>query len=336
LARASALILVALTTACVHQDEAPSPIGPSEFALSVAITATPDSISQDGASQSAIVVLARGPNGAPISGVPVRLDIAVGGVVQDFGRLSAKNIATDSTGRASAVYTAPPAPPPSAGGSGSLVTIMATPTSSNFQTAVSQTVDIRLVPTGVILPPGQTPTPSFVYTPSSPLVNVAVKFDGSLSCATSDPCTSTTGIASFQWNFGDGTTAAGMIASKTFRANSTYSVTLTVTNDRGIAASSTQDVTVGTSTAPTANFVFSPTSDTSPVVGQVIQFNAAVSSAAPGRSIVRYEWDWGDGERATGKTQDHDYAVSGDYEVTLVVTDDAGQSDRTSKTVTVF
>jgi len=104
LTRRSALIAaVALTTACtVHQDGVPSLTGPSEFGLSINITATPDSISQDGASQSAIVVFVRGPNGESLSGVALRLDIMVGGVVQDFGRLSAKNIATDSNGRAAA------------------------------------------------------------------------------------------------------------------------------------------------------------------------------------------------------------------------------------------
>ena len=103
LTRRSALMaFVTLAMACVHQDKVPSLTGPSEFGQGVAITATPDSISQDGASQSAIVVFVRGPNGESLSGVALRLDIMVGGVVQDFGRLSAKNIATDSNGRAAA------------------------------------------------------------------------------------------------------------------------------------------------------------------------------------------------------------------------------------------
>lgn len=332
--RSALLAFVALATACtVHQDNVPSLTGPSELALSVAITATPDSISQDGASQSAVVVFARGPNGAAISGVALRLDIAVGGVVQDFGTLSAKSIVTDANGRAAAVYTAPPAPPPSAGGSGTLVTIMVTPTGSNFQTAVSHTVDIRLVPTGVILPPGQTPTASFSFTPTPASVNVPITFTASLSCATSDPCTSTAGIASFTWNFGDGTTAAGMVVTKTFNAASSYPVTLTVTNDRGLAASTTQQVAVDVTQAPTADFVFSPSS---PVVGQEVQFNASLSTAAVGRRLTRYAWNWGDGDPpVTGRLQDHDFQSAGTFAVTLTVTDDAGQSATVSKDVSV-
>src|SRR5688572_29677095 len=126
--RRSALIaLIALTAACVHQDDIPSPAGPSEFGLSITITATPDAINQDGASQSAIVVYARGPNGEAISGVPIRLQIAVGAAVQDFGTLTTKSIVTASDGRASAIYIAPPAPPPSAGSSERIVTVIATP-----------------------------------------------------------------------------------------------------------------------------------------------------------------------------------------------------------------
>jgi PKD repeat protein len=331
--RPALIVLLGLMSACtVQQAEIPSLTGPSEYGLSLGITATPDSISQDGASQSAIVVLAHGPNGAALGGVPVRLDIVVGGVIQDFGSLSTKSIVTGSDGRASAVYVAPPAPPPASAGAGGTVTIVATPTSSDYQTAVSRSVEIRLVPTGVILPPGQTPNPSFTFSPAPPLANVNTTFDASASCPTADPCTSTAGITSFQWNFGDGTTGTGVKATKKFSTPSSYTVTLTVTNDRGIAASTSQTITVGTSDAPSADFVFSPSS---PVVGQVVQFNASGSQATPGRSIVKYAWNFGDGDTGTGRTQDHDFQATGTYAVTLTVTDDAGQSATTSNSVTV-
>ena len=160
------IALTALLSACtVQQTDVPSVTGPSEFGLSMTLTATPDTINQDGASQSAIAVQARGPSGAGLSGVSVRLDIAVGGTLQDFGTLTTKSLVTGSDGRASAIYIAPPPPPASAGSSGSVVTIVATPIGSNFQAANARTAEIRLVPTGVILPPGQTPTPSFTFSP---------------------------------------------------------------------------------------------------------------------------------------------------------------------------
>ena len=210
LTRASALILVALTTACVHQDEAPSLTGPSEFALSVAITATPDSISQDGASQSAIVVLARGPNGAA-----AQRRAATAGHLGRGRRAGFRHVVGQE--HCDGLQLAAPrrsTPPRRHRHRGPADRAASSRSSSRRRARTSRrpsrsTVDIRLVPTGVILPPGQTPTSSFVYTPSSPLVNVPVKFDGSLSCATSNPCTSTSGHCELPVELRGRTTATG-------------------------------------------------------------------------------------------------------------------------------
>ena len=330
--RSVLLACVALATACtVKQDKVPSLTGPSEFGQSVTITATPDSISQDGASQSAIVVFVRGPNGAGLSGVSLRLQIAVGGSIQDYGTLSAKTIATGSDGRASSIYTAPLAPPPPANGEQRRVSIIVTATGSNFQTAVSQTVDIRLVPTGIILPPAQTPNPSFTYSPQPVLVNLPVNFDASATCGGSG-CAAA-GITSFRWNFGDGSTASGQTTTKTFDSNGSFNVTLTATNARGISASTTQIITIGTGAEPTAEFVFSPDE---PQVLQVVSFNASASRGGPGRTIRRYEWDFGDNDPPkTGATTTHDFAAAGTYNVVLTVTDDLDQRGTTSQAVTV-
>jgi len=331
--RSALLAVVALAAACtVHQDEVPSLTGPSEFGQSVSISATPDSISQDGASQSAIVVFVRGPNGAGLSGVSLRLQIVVRGSVQDYGTLSAKSIATGSDGRASAIYTAPPAPPPPANGVESRVSIIVTATGSNFQTAVSHTVDIRLVPTGIILPPAQTPNPSFTYSPQPVLVNLPVNFDASATCGGSS-CAAA-GITSFQWNFGDGSTASGQRTTKTFDSNGSFNVTLTATNDRGVSASTTQVITIGTGAEPTAEFVFSPTA---PQVLQTISFNASESRAAAGRTISRYAWNFGDNTPPkTGQTTTHDFGTAGTFNVVLTVTDDLDQKGTASQTVTVI
>src|SRR5690349_8633412 len=90
---AAALVAVAATAACtVHSTDVPSLAGPSELALTLKVTATPDSITQDGGSQSSVKVTAIGPDGKPISGLPVRVDMVVGGVPQDFGTLAARTL----------------------------------------------------------------------------------------------------------------------------------------------------------------------------------------------------------------------------------------------------
>lgn len=54
-------------------------------------------------------------------------------------------------------------------------------------------------------------------------------------------------VADYSWDFGDGHTAAGATVSHTFAAAGTYSVKLTVTDDRGGTDSTTRQVTVAAS-----------------------------------------------------------------------------------------
>src|SRR5262249_21192458 len=161
------LILVGIAAAAgctVHDTSAPSLSGPSALALTLRVNANPDTINQDGGSRSTVTVTAIGPDGRAAAGVPVRMDIAVGNTPVDFGTLSARTIMTGSDGTASVLFTAPPAPVNGIfldncadffGTSvpGSCVSIVATASGSNFAVANPESVRIRLVPVGVILPP---------------------------------------------------------------------------------------------------------------------------------------------------------------------------------------
>src|SRR5476649_2201650 len=166
---------IALSAACgVHQTEAPAISGPSTLATSIGITATPDRITQDGASQSSILVTVNGPNGLPVNGAAIRLDMIVGGQLVDYGTLATKSIVTGSDGKAHTVYTAPSAPPPPADQTTATVTIRATVIGSDAQSGVPVAADIRLVPAGVILPPADTPTANFTFNPTTATTNSAV------------------------------------------------------------------------------------------------------------------------------------------------------------------
>jgi PKD repeat protein len=346
-------VLALVSSACnISSTTVPPLAGPSTFALSFAVTATPDSILQDGASQASITVTARDANAKGISGLTFRMDMFVGGVAGDYGKLSGKTIVTGADGKANAVYTSPP--PPAAGAilqgcaplatgiplPGTCVTISATPISTGFGNGtVSQTVVIHLVPIGIVLPPANTPTPQFVITPTPVSTGVATNFDGSASCAggaTGTPtavCNPTSNtIVSYQWGFGDGGAAMGRTTSHSYSTPGSYTVSLTVTNDGGKFATTSQTITVAASAVPSAAFVFSPAS---PGVGQVIQFNASTSTAVAGHSIVSYVWNWGDGATGSGQLASHSYTAAGTYTVTLSVVDDAGQMSTTSTPVTV-
>lgn len=84
---------------------------------------------------------------------------------------------------------------------------------------------------------------------------------------------------------------------------------------------------------PTADFSYSPTT---PSAFQDIVFSAAKSTAAAGRQIVSYTWEFGGGGSGrSGKEIVKAFDTPGSYVVTLTVTDDAGEKSVTDKTVTV-
>ncbi|MGZ4735392.1 MAG: PKD domain-containing protein [Acidimicrobiia bacterium] len=132
-------------------------------------------------------------------------------------------------------------------------------------------------------------------------------------------------IAGAQWNFGDGTTGAGTPNQHTYIQAGTYTVTLTVTDNSGATASTTQSVTV-TNVPPAASFSSS-----------VQDLTAALTSTSNDvdGTIVSSAWNFGDTTTGTGTSASHTYAHAGTYTVTLTVTDNDGASSIATKSVTV-
>jgi hypothetical protein len=249
----SAGIALAGAACVVNSTDVPPLTGPSEFALSFGLTASPDTITQDGGSQSRIVLQAFDAFGKPSAGVAFRLDLIVDGAYAEFGTLSTRTLLTGSDGRATAFYTAPPVMPRygffdlcspnifSYSLPNNCVRIVATSIGNGFKAGNNaQSVDVHLIP-----PPGS-------------------------------------------------------------RAPD----------------------------APMANFVYSPAF---PAVAEEIAFNGNPSAAIAGRTLVRWDWDWGDGTVAISgqPIEDHDYAAAGDYPVTLTVFDNFGQSASATRYISV-
>jgi PKD repeat protein len=97
----------------------------------------------------------------------------------------------------------------------------------------------------------EAPTASFTIANSGMTLSV----DGSASTDADGS------VASYAWDFGDGTTGTGATASHTYAAAGTYTVTLTVTDDDGATGTSTQQVSVSES-ADLATDTFSRTVST--------------------------------------------------------------------------
>lgn len=229
-------LVIAAVSCTVNEQPQPGLTGPSEFGLSLALTATPDVLVRDGTSQATIQVVARDPAGQPVPNQTVRLDILVRGVVNnDFGRLSSHFPTTAADGRAVTTYTAPP--PAIDQNDPDRLTIQVTPVGSNADAAVNRTVSIRLVPPGKILVPGS-PVAEFTYRPASPVAGADVLFDASLSY---DPDGT---IVSYEWDYGDGDKETGVTQLHDFPNPGKYNVTLTVTDNSGLRASRTRTIEV--------------------------------------------------------------------------------------------
>jgi PKD repeat protein len=178
------------------------------------------------------------------------------------------------------------------------------------------------------------PSPTFVFSPGSPQIGQAIVFNADQSTAASGHT-----LTAFNWNFGDGATASGSIATHAYSTAGAYNVVLSVADDTGQKATKSSTVTVtggggSGGSATVAAFVASPTS---PVVGQVVFFNGSSSSASTGHTLTKYAWDFGDGTSFTGTaaTTNHTFTNAGAFVVSLVVTDDTSQVAKTSNTVTV-
>lgn len=323
----AAVIAATTMAACTVTDiDAPPLSGPSSLARTIIMTADRDTLLQDGVSEAAIRLTAQVQPGQS-ENVRLRAQVFVDGVAQDFGTLSNKNPITPTT-----IFFRAPAPPPTAFGQvATLVTIRVTPEDQgDFRSEVSRDLDLMVIPPGVILPTNPTLLARFTFTPAQPKVGDIVTFNASTTTNRGVACGQS---CAYDWNFGDGTTATGLFPSHIYRSVGTFQVTLTVTDSRGAQASTVQGVPVAEPAEPTAvEFDFSPTD---PAPNQIVFFNASASKAAPGRTLVSFEWNFGDGKFGTGQLESHQFEIAGTYKVTLTVTDDVGASGQTTQEVTV-
>ncbi len=132
-----------------------------------------------------------------------------------------------------------------------------------------------------VVAPNQAPTAAFTAT----VTDRTASFDASGS---TDPDGR---ITSYRWDFGDGTPAGtGPAPKHTYADYGTYTVRLTVTDDRGDTATTTQTVTIAANQAPTAAF-------TATIEDRTASFDASGSTDPDGR-ITSYRWDFGDGTPA--------------------------------------
>lgn len=307
------LAAIALSACTMDKTKAPALAGPSGFALSLSMTATPDVVARDGASQSMVWVSVRGADGKPASGQRVVLSVSP----INAGTLSSGDVTTGSDGRVSVVYTAPNAAQPV-----DTATISATLSGDNADNAHGNRAVIALRGSAA-------PSPSFTYSPSAPKRFQNTLFDASATTLDGRACGTS---CQYSWDFGGENTKTGQVVQYAFKQQGIYSVTLTVTGPDGVVVTSRQTVTVAAPDLPTPRFTFSPTN---PLTTTTVYFNATTSTAANGATISRYTWDFGNGQSDTGSQVSTQYTGARTYTVTLTVEDSNGLTASTTQSLTV-
>ena len=137
------------------------------------------------------------------------------------------------------------------------------------------------------------------------------------------------GVSSYSVDYGDGTVIDGATSQHSYTADGDYSITVTVTDNRGMQADSSKQVsvTLPPNVDPEAAFAFD-------CWGLDCDFDASDSADTDG-TIVSYDWTFGAEGTDAGVLANHVFSTGGTYDVTLTVTDDRGGTNSVMQQITV-
>ncbi len=152
---------------------------------------------------------------------------------------------------------------------------------------------------------------AFAVNPAAGDSTTVFTFDGSLSLGD---------IILHEWEFGDNATATGEVVQHTFGSSGVFEVQLTVHDQDGLIARTVRPVSA--TGRPVAVIQADPSAGTPPLT---VQFDGSGSFAVSG-DIVRWDWDFGDGNTAEGETTQHTFLNPGEYMSMLTVEDGTGQT----------
>jgi len=141
----------------------------------------------------------------------------------------------------------------------------------------------------------------------------------------------------YDWKFGDGKTAKGANVIHAYTKKGTYTATLTVTDNKGLSAKKTMTVKV-LGALPVVKLG----NDIALDVGEAVDLSGTFSDI-DGRPRYNYRWKFGDGNTAVGRrgstkrpiTATHTFLQSGEFTVTLEVTDRDGNTGSATMLVNV-
>jgi gliding motility-associated-like protein len=128
------------------------------------------------------------------------------------------------------------------------------------------------------------------------------------------------GLSDATWNFGDGTIITGNLQPNHVYANSgTYTVILEAVADNGCVGTDTITLNLN---AVELNAQFTSTTRGCP--GRLIQFT---NESTASEDIISFNWNFGDGNSSDVENPTHEYATTGNYSASLIITTINGCTD---------
>lgn len=140
-------------------------------------------------------------------------------------------------------------------------------------------------------------------------------------------------VASYTWDFGDASGATTKDVTHYYNSRGKYTVQLIITYTDGSKCSSSVSTDIKVYGRPKAGIIMPGSGSTTQCYqknGSINRFCFSDNSqrSLDGHSIVRYLWNFGDGDTSNQQSPCHTYDAPGKYSVSLEVFDSKGCSDR--------
>jgi len=167
------------------------------------------------------------------------------------------------------------------------------------------------------------------FQPVVPRPGELTRFDATASSDANDE------IVSYHWDFGDGQTSDGPIVDHTFLEAGRYTVTLTLIDGKGRAASRTHLVRVLVTALPTIDFSILPSLPERGLHTMDVLGFQDESHDADGE-LLAWDWRFGDGDEDHGERVLHSYEAPGTYLIWHSVLDDQGERAIQTRSITIL
>ncbi len=132
-------------------------------------------------------------------------------------------------------------------------------------------------------------------------------------------------IATWQWDFGDGTVSTLQNPTHTYTASGSFDIKLKIVNSVGCSKTLTKASLIQLSSGVLAKFTYTTNGSCSSPV------NVSFTNQSTGTGILSYQWLFGDGGVSTLQNPTHNYTNAGSYTVQLIVRNTNGCVDTITK-----